>query len=256
MEKGISLTNAAVSVLAVSIPALLGLALWIYVAAHIVTLGPVADLTGQFFTSLTGAGAGAYFAFRFDRHTKQLDENRRDAEAASLIGIRMSLMYTSYQNYKNQFVTPAVDKYPVEVLWHLLPPGTLHAGPIPELDLGTLKFLFRGTDLTLVAEIGLEEHNYRSLCEIIDRRSRMHHEEMQPALERAGLRKNVSIADLEEKVGPRITQSMKDYTSYILRDVDRGLSDLPALAARLKTATKAIHPDERVIQFSPKPPDK
>lgn len=250
-----SIYSLATTFIAVTLAAAIGIGvtgvLWITIGDQFGS-GAKDSLIGEILVAAIGAFAGAWVAFKLERSYRKAEDRRRNAEAASLVGVRLSLMYTAYRNYRDRFVSPALAKHPRETLWHLLEPGALHIGPIPELDLGGLKFLIQGQDVQVVADVGMEEVKYRALNEIIERRSRMHHEEMQRLMEERGLRGSQTMGTIKAAVGPRIVTSMENYTDFILKEIDPYMESITKVAVRLKKASKTLLESERVVGFEPK----
>jgi hypothetical protein len=209
------------------------------------------EFSSQLLSTVIGAFAGAYAAFAIDHLKERAKEYRQRAAAVNLATHWLSQMYSALRQYRDEILNPSRGS---PALWYTLPPCDLHTGPAPTFDYPSLQFLFASRDPSVVSELAIEETRFRSLVELVRRRSSMHHEEMQALQERSGLRGQANVKEIEAAVGPRIVQSLNDYTAAIVIGVDRGVETTLAIANSLRAAALPLVGTETLLRFVPKEP--
>lgn len=201
----------------------------------------------QFVATLAGVLVGAGVAVWAELHSETSKENERRAATVNLAMLTISRMQGEQRDYRQQ-VIDKVRKDPVA--WYSMSPASLRVLPPPQLDYVSLQFLFASSNPGIVHALALEEDRFASLVEVVERRSRMHHEEMQSRQEATGMVSGtVTVAELEKMIGPRIAQSMKDYTIKIVEFCDLGIASTAQAMIDLRVAAVPLVGNQKIINF-------
>jgi hypothetical protein len=119
----------------------------------------------------------------------------------------------------------------------------------PKFDYDSLAFIFKTKDPNLLGTLCLAELEISSTLDVIQQRSKMHVEVLQPAVEEVEKRIDGAFhpAEVEKQLGSRHSQTMKMLTDYVVSGVDDSLAAIRKHIDLLNTVTKAIYPDHVVI---------
>jgi hypothetical protein len=216
------------------------------------------DLLSQGLAGMLGAVVGATVAFRYERRKsrEELDDRRlreanelseRRAAAGNLAIFTLAKIYSDLWNYRSQIIDPARN---APAPWHSLGAYNLTMTDGHKFDIPSIAFLFRSIDQTMPLRLTIEEARFADVVTLISQRSKIHLEEVQPAIEAAGFIDSLSPAEAEKACGPRVTRTMKGLTGQIIDLVDRGLVTAPELADQLGRVLVRELPDQRIIRFS------
>lgn len=197
--------------------------------------------------TLLAAFYGAKFAFDFQRGKEEEEHKNQKIVSGNLAIFKLTTMINSLLIYQRQIVEPVRGK----------PTAFLEMSPtLPQIkdqvsiDLDSLSFLLVTDDQNLIGELSVEEARYEAAIAAINERSRVHRNELQPALEAAGIQ-NGGIyyqADIQRALGERLFQTMIQSTDQVIFHVDATILSLKAVADKLTEALKKQFPKERIIR--------
>lgn len=200
--------------------------------------------------TLVAAFYGAKFAFEF--------QNKKDIELAKKINVssvnktifNLSRMANSLFVYQRDFINPVRNK-----------PGIfLELRPIPEMNTESIQitpeslhFILDTDFRNLASEILIEEERFKTALNVINLRSILHLQEVQPLMERAGFTSGTTIiitaAEIEKILGNRICSMIKESTNEVIFHVDSTIESIKEISEKLKNSIKTIYPDEPIIAF-------
>ena len=105
---------------------------------------------------------------------------------------------------------------------------------VPPLDLDDLSFLLETDDRNLVLEIMIESQRFNGAVQVLNERSLLHREKVQPLLDPAGIREGgtYSDSDFVRALGEPLCLTLKRVTDTAIDNVDRSVSSCEALSAR------------------------
>jgi hypothetical protein len=198
--------------------------------------------------TLVAAFYGATYAFQFQKDKAKEDERRLNVVNGNSVIFNMMRMITTLRNVQKQIIEPARVQ-PVRFL-QMRPTQYLSDKDI-KLNIESLYFLLETDERNILGEVVIEELRYLSAVQSINERSRIHREEVQPLLERAGVVEggDYSLHQLENALGDRLYKTIQLVTEDMITDVDRTILSLKAVADKLRESLKRIYPDDIIIGF-------
>jgi hypothetical protein len=129
-------------------------------------------------------------------------------------------------------------------------PALLHdPGERLAFDLPALGFLVGSNDLNVLTNLVLTERRFRATIAVVEERSALHREMLQPAisdnqqfLPPSGARTSMDIAAV---LPERVVGTMESATSGMLRMLDENEGHLRLMYAQLRSALKSVHPRQK-----------
>ena len=216
------------------------------------------DLASQGLAALAGAGGGAWLAFAFARKQAQEDrrrlderDNQRERDREALAGqvamLTLARMYNTLLNFFRQRIEP----WRTEPLqWYFSPPGGEPSLEDIRIDYGSLAFLLKGDAPSIVLKLDLLVEHYRSVADMVRRRSELHETAVLPKLEGVSVVPGTPESALRPYIGPILIATMRSYTDDIRGLVYTALDQLPTVGQELYTLLKKRMPDENFIWFT------
>lgn len=197
--------------------------------------------------TLVAAFYGAKYAFQFQKDKAKEDERRLNVVNGNSVIFTMMRMITTLRNVQKQIIEPARSQ-PARFL-QMRP--TQYLGDDIKLNIESLYFLLETDERNILGEVVIEEQRYLSAVQSINERSRIHREEVQPVLERAGVIEggDYSLRQIENALGERLYKTLQLVTEDMVNDVDGTILSLKAVADKLRERLKRIYPDDKIIGF-------
>lgn len=198
--------------------------------------------------TLVAAFYGAKYAFQFQKDKENEDIKKRNIVNGNSVIFNMMRMTTNLRNFQRQIIDPARN-LPVRFIQMR---STLHL--IDEdikLNIESVYFLLEADERNILGELVTEEARYRAALNAVNERSRLHREEIQPSLERAGIIEggDYSLAQIENALGNRLYITIQHATDEAINHVDSTIVSLKQIADKLRASLKKIYPDEIIIGF-------
>lgn len=198
--------------------------------------------------TLVAAFYGARYAFQFQKNKEKEDIKNRNVVNGNSAIFNIMRMTTTLRNIQTQIIDPARN-LPVRYL-QMRPILHLMDDAI-RLNIESLYFLLETEERNILGELVTEEERYRTALDIINERSHLHREEIQPLLEQAGIIEggDYSFAQIEKALGIRLYTTIQQITEQAINHIDNTVISLKQTADKLKTSLKKIYPDEIIIGF-------
>lgn len=198
--------------------------------------------------TLVAAFYGARYAFQFQKNKEKDNIKKRNVVNGNSAIFNMMRMTTTLRNIQKQIIDPARN-LPVRFL-QMRPTLNLVDNDI-KLNIESLYFLLKTDERNILGELVTEETRYRAALDAINERSRIHREEVQPLLERAGVVEggNYSLTQIQKALGNRLYISIQRATDDAINHVDQTVDSLKQVADKLRACLKKIYPDEIIIGF-------
>lgn len=200
--------------------------------------------------TLIAAYGGAKYAFTIQNKS---NKEQRDAEnlAAGNMALFMLMRYhNKFLNIERQMIG-SMRTHPHR--HHFIRPSLVGEGESLQFDFSSLSFIISSHANILGAMSALEQ-DIKGTFEIIDQRSRIHFEQLQPTVERLENERapdtGVSVEEVEAALGTKSTSHLKSCTEYMIRGVDRALENSKALSVELGQALLQKFPDAQVIKIA------
>lgn len=198
--------------------------------------------------TLLAAFYGAKYAFQFQKDKEKEDTKRRNVVNGNTAIFSMMRMTAKLRNIQRQLINPARN-LPVRFL-QMQP--TLHIiNDDIKLNIETLYFLLETDDRNLLNELVTEAARYQGALDAVNERSRLHRDEVQPLLERAGIvqGRDYSLAHIEQALGSRLYITMQQATEQAIDHVDNTVVSLKQVADKLRASLKKQYPNDTIIGF-------
>jgi hypothetical protein len=197
--------------------------------------------------TLVAAFYGAKYAFQFQKDKAKGDERRLNVVNGNSVIFTMMRMITTLRNVQKQIIEPSRSQ-PAPFLQ--MRPTQYFSHDI-RLNIESLYFLLETDERNILGEVVIEDQRYQSAVQSINERSRIHKEEVQPLLERAGVVEGVdySLRQIENALGERLYKTLQLVTEDMINDVDGTILSLKAVADKLRESLKRIYPDDKIISF-------
>lgn len=199
--------------------------------------------------TLLAAFYGAKYAFEFQRNKETEEKRRNDVVNGNIAIFNLMSMTNSLYAFQAQGINPYRD---LPAAFLLIPPVLHPIGEDIKIDPASLYFLLENSSGNLLGEIIAEQRKYITAVESIDERSRIHVNEVQPLLERAGIQQGFDypLEKFEEALGPRTYFTIKHTTDQVVEHVDRTIISLQVISQKLADVLKHLYPKEYVLRYS------
>lgn len=196
-------------------------------------------------STLVAAFAGAWFAFGLESRRQSRKSVAEDAISANLAIFSFIRTHNTFLNIKSQLIGD-LESHPDR--HHFIKP--LMADSLKKLDLDykSLAFLL-GIDPNVLGEITVVEQDINGTIDLIRERSRLHYEQLQPAVERLHRAPNeeITIDEVETELGLRSTRQLVLSTNYMVDGVNRAIDTSKRAASDIRAAALKAHPKQKYI---------
>jgi len=199
--------------------------------------------------TLVAAFYGAKYAFEFQRKKEIEDKKKKDLVSANIANFNLMRMANSLLVFRKQVIEPFRGK-PSAFLE--IPPVLHTVGEDVKIQPDSLYFLLETKERNLLAEIIVEERRYHTAIQSINERSTLHREEIQPLLEKAGIKQGgtYSMAEIENALGTRMFITLNQATDQVIAHVDGTIETIQAVSNKLADCMKSTHPNDCVIRYT------
>jgi hypothetical protein len=198
--------------------------------------------------TLVAAFLGAKYAFQFQKDKEKEESQKRNVINGNSVIFNIMRMTTTLKNIQKQIIDPARD---LPLRFIQMQPNLVSITDEIKLNIETLYFLLETEERNILSELVTEEARYWSAIHALSERSRIHLNEVQPLLERAGIVEGgeYSIGQIEQALGNRLFVTIQRSTEDAIKHVDKTVQSLKGVADKLRASLKNIYPDETVIGF-------
>jgi len=188
-------------------------------------------------------------SFEFQRKKEVEDKKKKDLVNANIAIFNLMTMANSLLVFRKQVIDPFRGK-PTAFLE--IPPVLHSVGEDIKINPESLYFLLETKERNLLGEIIVEERRYITAVQLINERSTLHRNEIQPLLERAGFQERgmFSLNQIEQALGSRMFVTLNQATDQLIAHVDQTITSILVVANKLTDCLKNMHPDECVIRCS------
>ncbi len=197
-------------------------------------------------TTLAAAFGGSWYAFRLHDEKSKKEEDAIDVKAANNAIFELARWYNKLHDFKKQFIVEHLNN-PLRHLY-IMPVAGMSFGS-PAFDYNSLSFIFKSKNPNLLGTLSLVEQEIASTLEIIQQRSRLHVDVLQPAVEEIEKRLGGTFppVEVEKQLGVRHSTVMKMLTNYMISGVDDSLDGIRKHIDLLKAETNSLYPGHVVV---------
>lgn len=196
--------------------------------------------------TLVAAYFGAKYAFDLQENREKEKEKRKNIVSGNLAIFNISKMLDKLINYQRQVINPVRNS---RCNYLEMRPTLKNFDEDISFNINALSFLLGTSHRNLLGLLSTEESRYKTAIDAIDERSRLHVDEVQPALENSQLVQggNYTHADIENALGSRVFGALQQATKSVVEQVDLTVISLQEVANNLRQAMRELYPTETVI---------
>jgi len=200
------------------------------------------------FATLIAAFLGAWFAFSLQGRSKKKEERNKEISYANKV------LFTLCQRVNNLWLIQKeiIDPFRKHPGIHIAMPPTLDFEKDDTyLDIDGLKFLLDTDYQQLLLDLHIENQRYKMAIRLVNTRSHLHINLVQPRLENANVTENqyYSIEIWKEAIGQGLYLSLQRATEDLISSVDKTVLSNMNIKDRLIEAFKKIFPGEKFFNF-------
>ncbi len=198
--------------------------------------------------TLLAAFFGVWFAYRLQLISKEKSEHSEKVAAAN------SALFTIFQRVntlkliQRDFVDPFRDNPDIHI--GMQPILNLESFK-SEIDFDKLKFLLNTDHSKILFDLHIENQRYKTTVEIIEFRSNLHLNQVQPLLHRAGIKEKqyYTLDDFRRAIGPLLYTHLEKATKDLVYNLDKTINSYTELKDRFRTALNSMFPDDKFLDF-------
>jgi hypothetical protein len=198
------------------------------------------------FTTLVAAFGGSWYAFKLHEDNTQKESDARDVKSANNAIFELARWYNKFHAFRTQFIVEH-ESNPLRYLY-IMPAAGMSFGA-PEFDYDSLSFIFRSKNPNLLGTLSLVEQEIVSTLDVIQQRSKLHVDVLQPAVEEVEKKLGGGFppSELEKELGTRHFQVIRMLTDHMVSGVDDALAGIREHIDLIKAETTALYPGHVVV---------
>ena len=199
--------------------------------------------------TLLAAFLGASYAFRLQSDKEKRDIAKKNIVAGNLAVFNLIRKLNTLLDYQKQIVDPFRGNIKAFIE---MPPTLQILKEDIQLDLDSLSFLLGSDDPNLLGELSIEKSRFQRAIDAINDRSKMHRDEVQPTLEKAGVVEGMGYTpqQIEKALGARLCVTMHQATDQVVEHVDSTIISVQEVGGKLVKMLKKLYPGENIISFA------
>ena len=198
-------------------------------------------------STLAAAFLGALAAFLLqDCRNRRAEEDQQRAAANRAI-FDLSLIWNSLEQFRREIVEPVRhSRAPWLEMGAAISTNFDRVG----FDFDQLFFLVEKDKAELLQRLNLEQSRYRITLSLIEERSGLVLNRLQPTMESLGYAADgeIDLRRLEHELGPELTWKLKSLTDSIIGFVDENLASIEQLNDDLTSEIKRLYKGKRVLE--------
>jgi len=206
---------------------------------------PLSELVAGLVTILA-VYMGASYAFRLQNEKAEKELVKKQIETSNRTIYTVYDIWNVQKQYQKEIVLPYKEK---DDAWLNMSPTVKGMHEIIKVDTSNLDFLLSSGKPDIYVNLLLEEKRYRILLSLIEERSKLIFEDLNPKMESFGCKPGIAVDQdkLEEHLGPDLINKLKKLTDAIISHVEENTASLEELHTNLQDYLTEIHPNENFI---------
>ena len=209
-----------------------------------------------FLTTLFAAFLGAWFAFLFQNRRENRKEENINVAALNKVQINLIQQLNVLTILHKDFIKPYQNN---AIKWLATPAAPYRDYSYLRIDVGSIIFLAEKGFSPLISEILLTEETFQEAMKILNLRSEVHINRLQPKLEALGFKEGVAFEstqeEFEKNLGDRLTIELKRLTEGVVGLTEDSITLHEDTISKLKSAGETIFPNKKVLSFEYTPKD-
>lgn len=200
--------------------------------------------------TLVAAFLGAWFAFMLQNLKDKNKEKDQNSQALNRVQINLVQQLNNLAIFNKDFLLPNT-AHPIR--WFAVPAAPYRNYKNLRIDAGTLAFLVESGHAQLIMEILVAEEMFHETMNVINLRSEVHVDRLQPKLEEIGFEEgrpyNKPPMEFERLLGARLVGELKRFTENLYSSTETAIKTHEDLIKRIKEVGKELFPDKRTLSF-------
>jgi hypothetical protein len=202
--------------------------------------------------TLLAAFFGAWFAYRLQDKVKVRDERAYNISVANRALFTLFQQINILEPIQWQVIDP-VRNHPMKFI-AMQPVLPLQHEDF-QFDFASLGFLLNSSHKQIMLDLFIEQRRFFEAIKAINYRSELHHDQVQPKMERAEIQEGVDYpaealaAKLTEALGPRLIKSLQRATDEVIYNVDRTVDSLDEIKGKMIMTFKELYPEGDFLNY-------
>jgi hypothetical protein len=215
------------------------------------TVKEILAQVGLFLTTGVATLLGAWVAFRLEqRHSERRDQDQQLAAAKETLFALVG-QYSIIRNLKDQHF----DGYRDDPLRFLKALPIPVYEPYPAIETTKILFILESDDPDLLNHLYLAERRFRSAMGLLSERNRLHGQ-LQQLLAGAQPSGEISIDEVQKRVGPALFAQLKTVTDGLYSTLESTIVQNRSTADRLEALMPRLFPGRRPMRVVALPPSQ
>lgn len=206
------------------------------------------ELVVKTILTLSATFIGAYFAFKLNTLKDKKKEDAINVTSGNMAIFRLIRIYNGFNGYKKQFIDSFRDSPFKHV--EIRPSIGLDSWEV-KFDYESLSYLLASGSPNLIAELASLNDEVVSTIEMMRVRNSHHSGTIQPMMEKAGFYQGgkMSVDQLDEMLGERLSDTMKELTSDMIEFVDDITERSERIIADMHAVNKKLFPKHQIVKM-------
>jgi hypothetical protein len=189
---------------------------------------------------------GASYAFKLQNDKAEKEKIKKEIEASNRTIYTVYDIWNTQKHYQKEIILPYEGK---DDAWLNMSPTVKGMHESITFDVSNLDFLLSSGKPDIYQKLLLEEKRYRIILSLIEERSKLVFEELNPKMESFGCAPGVPIdmVKLEKHLGFDLVNKLKKLTEAIISHADENTASLEELHTNLHDYLTEIYPNEKFI---------
>ena len=198
--------------------------------------------------TLFAAFLGAFAAFLLQDWRNKRVEDARKRSAVNRAIFNLSILWNDLEQYRIGIIEPARK---LKAPWLNMQANISAQFQNSPFNFDELFFLADTKKAEFLQTLFLEESRYRTTVHLIEERSKIVLNWLQPKMETLGFTKDgtLNLQELESKLGPDLTVKLKSLTDAIIRFVDDNLSSMHALNSEFTAEMETLFKGKKILKI-------
>ena len=198
-------------------------------------------------STLSAAFLGALAAFLLqDWRNKRKEEDKKRIAVNRAI-FDLSELWNALEQYRKEIIEPIRN---TNAPWLNMQANISTQFLSISFNIDELFFLADTENAQLLQKLYMEEHRYCITIDLIEERSNLVLNRLQPKMESLGYTKDgeVKLGELEKQLGPDLTYKIKSLTDAIIKFVDENVASMENLNTEFTSEMKKLFKDKKILE--------
>lgn len=199
---------------------------------------------------VVAAFSGAWYAFRLSDKERERKELKNAVASGNRAIFTLMRQWNELSLIQRQLIDP-MRSHPARFVT-LLPTLPLDYEPL-KCDIDSIGFLLETPHRQCLMDLMVAESRFQTAVRVLNERSKLHMQTVQPLLEKAGIIEggDYTKKEIEAALGDRLSVHLSRLTDDVIELVDNAIISLKDISDKLHNALRQLYPQEKIINFEP-----